>query len=149
MLVAVADKWDVPDERFPYVSLSPQVQYFTQSGTMRDVLQFKVRVGNYGGFSFIGDLGYCSGSWNETNLFDPGFTWSAGIGLDLGAFSLSFRGKPATSRYSENFLTCQLGYDIFVSKDLAIDLSAGAGILGHDGDLYWDIPVSAGLLWKF
>ncbi len=149
MLVAVADKWDVPDERFPYVSLSPQVQFFTQSGTMRDVLQFKVRVGNYGGFSFIGDMGYCSGSWNETNLFDPGFTWSAGIGLDLGAFSLSFRGKPATSRYSENFLTCQLGYDIFVSKDLAIDLSAGAGILGHDGDLYWDIPVSAGLLWKF
>ncbi len=149
MLVAVVDKWDVPDDRFPYVSLSPQLQYFTQSGTMRDVLQFKVRMGNLGGFSFLGDIGYTTGSLNEANLFDPGLTWSAGLGIDLGAFSLSFRGKPATSRYSENFLTCQLGYDIFVSKDLAMDLSAGAGILGHDGELYWDIPVSVGLLWKF
>ena len=149
MIVAVAKNWDKPDDRFPYFSLSPQVQYFTQSGTMRDVLQMKCRLGNYGGFSVLGDLGYCTGSLNEENLFVNDFTWSVGVGLDIGAFSLSFRGKPATHRYSENFFTCQLGYDIFVSKNFAIDLSAGAGVLSHDEEFYLDIPVSVGLLWKF
>ena len=149
MIVAVAENWDEPDDRFPYFSLSPQVQYFTQSGTMRDVLQMKCRFGNHGGISVFGDLGYCSGSWNESNLFDPGFTWSLGVGLDIGAFSLSFRGKPATHKYSENFVTCELGYDIFMTKDLAVDLKAGAALLEHDDKLYWDIPVSVGLLWKF
>lgn len=149
MIVAIAENWNEPDERFPYFSLSPQVQYFTQSGTMRDVMQMKFRFGNYGGVSVMGDLGYCTGSWNESNLFDPGFTWSFGVGLDLGAFSLSFRGKPATHRYSENFLTCELGYDIFVTSDLAVDLKAGAAILEHDDNLYWDVPLSVGLLWKF
>ena len=149
MIVAVAKNWDKPDDRFPYFSISPQVQYFTQSGTMRDVLQMKCRFGNYGGISALADLGYCTGSWNEDNLFDPGFTWSLGVGLDIGAFSMSFRGKPATHRHSENFFNCQLGYDIFLTKDLAVDLSAGAGILAHENELYWDIPVSVGLLWKF
>ena len=149
MLVAVVKNWDKPDDRFPYFSLSPQVQYFTQSGTMRDVLQMKCRFGNYGGFSVLGDLGFCTGSLNERNLFDPGFTWSVGMGLDMGAFSMSLRGKPATSRYSENFLSFQLGYDIFVTRNLAIDLSAGAAILEHKDELYWDVPLSLGLLWKF
>ena len=149
MIVAVAKNWNEPDDRFPYFSLSPQVQYFTQSGTMRDVVQMKCRFGNRGGISLLGDLGYSTGSLNENNLFDPGFTWSVGMGLDMGAFSLSFRGKPATNRYKENFLTCQAVYDIFLSKNFAIDLSAGAGLLEHDNELYWDIPVSVGLLWKF
>ena len=149
MVVGVVKNWDKPDDRFPYFSISPQVQYFTQSGTMRDVLQMKCRFGNYGGFSLLGDLGFCTGSLNEKNLFDPGFTWSVGVGLDMGAFSMSFRGKPATSRYSENFFSFQLGYDIFVTRDLAIDLSAGAAILEHNDDLYWDVPLSLGLLWKF
>ena len=149
MVVAIAKNWDVEDDRFPYVSLSPQVQFFTQSGTMRDVLQMKVRIGEHGGFSFLGDLGYTTGSMFEENLFDPGFTWSLGLGLDIGAFSLSFRGKPATSRYKENFVTCQAMYDIFITKDLAIDLGGGVALLDHDGELYADFPVSVGLLWKF
>ena len=149
MIVGVVNNWDTPDDRFPYVSISPQVQYFVESGTMRDVVQFKCRFGNRGGVSFLADLGYCSGSLNEKNLFDPGFTCSAGMGFDIGAFSLSFRGKPAFGRYNENFLTCQAVYDIFVSDHFGIDLSAGAGIVSHDDKLYWDFPVSLGVMWKF
>lgn len=149
MIVGVVKNWDVPDDRFPYFSISPQVQYFTQSGTMRDVLQMKCRLGNRGGLSFLGDLGYTTGSLRERNLFNSGFTWSVGMGLDIGAFSLSFRGKPATRRYSENFLTCQAVYDIFLTDYVGIDLSVGAGILEHNDELYWDIPVSVGVIWKF
>ena len=153
MIVGVVKNWDVPDDRFPYLSLSPQLQFFTQTGNMRDVIQMKWRMGNRGGVSLMGDLGYTTGSLLEPGVFDPGFTWSLGAGLDIGAFSLSFHGKPATRRHTENFFTCQLGYDIFVAKNLAIDISGGAGIFEHtEGDvsqLYWDFPISLGLLWKF
>lgn len=149
MIVGVVKNWNVPDERFPYVSISPQVQYFVQSGTMRDVIQFKCRFGNRGGLSFLADLGFSTGSMNENNMFDPGFTCSAGMGLDIGAFSLSFRGKPAFGRYDENFVTCQATYDIFLTDHFGIDISAGAGILSHDDILYWDYPVSLGVMWKF
>ena len=153
MIVGVVKNWNVPDDRFPYVSISPQFQIFTQTGNIRDVLQMKVRLGNRGGVSLMGDLGYTTGSLFESGVFEPGFTWSLGAGLDIGAFSLSFRGKPATSRHHENFFTCQLGYDIFLAKNLALDLSGGAGIFEHtEGDvsqLYWDFPISIGLLWKF
>ena len=149
MLVAVVQNWDNPDDRFPYFSLSPQVQFFAQSGTMRDVVQLKYRFGSYGGFSILGDLGYTTGSLNEENLFDPGFTWSIGAGLDIGAFSLSFRGKPSTRRHSENFFNCELGYDIFITRDLALDLKGGVALIEYEKDLYWDIPISLGLLWRF
>ena len=154
MIVGVVKNWNVPDDRFPYFSVSPQVQFLTQTGTIRDVLQFKYRFGNRGGISVLGDLGYTTGSMFEKGMFDPGFTWSLGVGLDLGAFSLSFRGKPSVSGWhDENFLTCQLGYDIFITRDLALDLSAGAGVVeyyeGCCAKLYWEIPVSVGLLWKF
>ncbi len=149
MLVAVVQNWDNPDDRFPYFSLSPQVQFFAQSGTMRDVVQLKYRFGSYGGFSILGDLGYTTGSLNEENLFDPGFTWSIGAGLDIGAFSLSFRGKPSTSRHSDNFFNCELGYDIFITRDLALDLKGGVALIEYEKDLYWDIPISLGLLWRF
>lgn len=149
MLVAVVRNWDNPDDRFPYFSLSPQVQFFAQSGTMRDVVQLKYRFGSYGGFSILGDLGYTTGSLNEANLFDPGFTWSIGAGLDVGAFSLSFRGKPSTRRHSENFFNCELGYDIFITRDLALDLKGGVALIEYEKDLYWDIPISLGLLWRF
>jgi hypothetical protein len=149
MLVAVVQNWDNPDDRFPYFSLSPQVQFFAQSGTMRDVVQLKYRFGSYGGFSILGDLGYTTGSLNEANLFDPGFTWSIGAGLDIGAFSLSFRGKPSTRRHSDNFFNCELGYDIFITRDLALDLKGGVALIEYEKDLYWDIPISLGLLWRF
>ena len=149
MIWAVAENWDKPDDRFPYLSVSPQVQYYFQSGNVRDVIQIKYRFGNYGGFSLMGDLGCCSGSLNHQDLFDRRFTWSVGTGLDLGAFSFSFHYKPSTGYHVENFLNCQLGYDIYVTKDLAIDLRAGVGFFEHDDDYYADIPMSVGLLWKF
>ena len=154
MIVGVVKNWNVPDDRFPYVSLSPQVQFFTQTGTMRDVLQAKIRMGNRGGISVLADVGYATGSMFEKGMFDPGFTYSLGLGLDLGAFSLSFRGKPSvTGIHDENFFTCQLGYDIFLTKDLALDISGGAGVTeytkGDVSQLYWDFPISLGLLWKF
>lgn len=153
MIIGVVKNWDVPDDRFPYFSVSPQFQIFTQTGNIRDVLQMKCRLGNRGGISLMGDLGYTTGSLFEQGVFEPGFTWSLGAGLDIGAFSLSFHGKPATRNHHENFFTCQLGYDIFLSKNLALDLSGGAGIFEHtEGDvsqLYWDFPISLGILWKF
>lgn len=154
MLVGVVKNWNVPDDRFPYFSVSPQVQLLTQTGTVRDVLQFKYRFGNHGGISVLGDLGYTTGSLLEKGMFDSGFTWSLGVGLDIGAFSLSFRGKPSVSGWhDENFFTCQLGYDIFLTRDLALDLSAGVGVVeyyeGCCAKLYWEVPLSVGLLWKF
>lgn len=154
MAMAVARNWNEPDDRFPYFSVSPQLQLFTQTGMLRDVVQMKYRFGNHGGISLFGDLGYSTGSMFEKGMFDPGFTWSLGIGLDMGAFSLSLRGKPAPGGSNkENFLTCQLGYDIFLTRDLALDLSAGAGLVeyyeGCCAKLYWEVPVSVGLLWKF
>lgn len=153
MIIGVVKNWDVPDDRFPYVSLAPQMQFFAQTGNIRDVVQMKVRLGNRGGVSLMGDLGYTTGSLFETGVFEPGFTWSLGAGLDIGAFSLSFHAKPATSRHHENFFTCQLGYDIFLTKNVALDLSGGAGVFEHmEGDvsqLYWDFPISVGILWKF
>ena len=149
MAFAVSQQWDVPDERFPYISLSPQVQYFFQTGTIRDVVEFKVRTGNYGGLSFMCDIGYTTGSLNYPEIFNPGFTWSLGAGMDIGAFSMSFRLKPRTKHYYENFLSCQLGYDISVSKNLAIDLRTGVGTFGYNDDVYVDVPLSVGLLWKF
>ena len=149
MLFAVVDKWDVKDDRFPYFSISPQMQYFFQTGTMRDVFQMKFRVGNYGGFSFMGDLGYTSGSMNYPEVFDRGFTWSLGAGLDLGAFSLSFHFKPWTSQHTENFVTCQAGYDIFVTDNFGVDLGIGIGMFRYKDNYYADVPLSVGLLWKF
>ena len=149
MLIAVFENMDVPDDRFPYVSISPQVQYFVQTGTVRNVAQFKLRTGNYGGFSFMGDIGYTTGSLNYPEVFNPGLTWSVGAGMDVGAFSMSFHLKPRTQHYSENFLSFQLGYDIPVSKNFAIDLRTGVGTFGYNDDIYVDVPVSVGLLWKF
>ena len=149
MIVAVAKNWDEPDDRFPYVSVSPQFQIFTQTGVIRDVLEFKCRLGNRGGISLMGDLGYATGSLFEKGMYDPGFTWSLGAGLDIGAFSMSFRTKPAIFDHRENFISCQLGYDIFMTKNFGLDLRAGASITDYQGDLYWDVPVSVGLLWKF
>lgn len=149
MLVAVVENWNEPDERFPYFSISPQVQYFFQMGNVRDVFQMKLRLGNRGGFSLMGDLGCSSGSLNHPDVFNSGFTWSLGLGLDIGAFSLSFHGKPATTNYKENFVTVQAGYDIFVTRNFAVDLGLGVGVFEYDNDLYADVPLSVGLLWKF
>lgn len=149
MLIAVMENMDVPDDRFPYVSISPQVQYFFQTGTVRDVVEFKLRTGNYGGFSFMGDIGYATGSLNHPEVFNPGLTWSVGAGMDIGAFSMSFHFKGKTQHYSENFFSFQLGYDIPVSKSFAIDVRTGVGTFGYNDDIYVDVPVSLGLLWKF
>lgn len=149
MIVGVVKNWNVADDRFPYVSVSPQFQLFTQTGVIRDVVEFKCRLGNRGGVSLMGDLGYATGSLFEKGMYDPGFTWSLGAGLDIGAFSLSFRGKPAIFDHRENFISCQLGYDIFLTGNFGLDFRAGASITDYQGDLYWDVPTSVGIFWKF
>ena len=149
MIIGVVKNWDVADDRFPYVSVSPQFQLFTQTGVIRDVVEFKCRLGNRGGVSLMGDLGYATGSLFEKGMYDPGFTWSLGAGLDIGAFSLSFRAKPAIFDHRENFVSCQLGYDIFLTQNFGLDLRAGASITDYQGDLYWDVPTSVGIFWKF
>ena len=149
MIIGVVKNWDVADDRCPYVSVSPQFQLFTQTGVIRDVVEFKCRLGNRGGVSLMGDLGYATGSLFEKGMYDPGFTWSLGAGLDIGAFSLSFRAKPAIFDHRENFVSCQLGYDIFLTRNFGLDLRAGASITDYQGDLYWDVPTSVGIFWKF
>jgi len=149
MIIGVVKNWEVADDRFPYVSVSPQFQLFTQTGVIRDVVEFKCRLGNRGGVSLMGDLGYATGSLFEKGMYDPGFTWSLGAGLDIGAFSLSFRAKPAIFDHRENFVSCQLGYDIFLTRNFGLDLRAGASITDYQGDLYWDVPTSVGIFWKF
>lgn len=149
MVWAVAKNWNEPDDRFPAFSFSPQVQYFFQTGNVRDVIQFKYRFGNYGGFSLMTDLGFCTGSLNQPNVFDRHFTWSIGAGLDVGAFSLSFHYKPVAGTHIENFLTCQMGYDIFVDRHFAIDLGLGVGIFNYKDNLYADVPLSIGVLYSF
>lgn len=149
MLFAVADNMDVEDERFPYFSISPQIQYHFQTGMIREVAQLKMRVGEYGGFSFMADLGRSSGSVNYPEIIKPGFTCSVGAGLDLGAFSLAFHFEPFFQSESDYLLSCQLGYDIFVSKHFAVDVRSGVGIFNYNDDLYAEVPLSVGLLWKF
>lgn len=149
MLIAIADQWNVADDRFPYVSIMPMTEYFLDSGTLRNVAQFKWRMGNRGGLSLLSEIGHTTGSLNEAYLFDSGFTWSMGLGLDLGAFSLQFKGKPAINRYGENFLSCKANYDIFVTKNFAIGLGAGVALINHDDELYADYPISLGFQWSF
>jgi len=148
MVVMVSDAWNVPDERFPYFSVSPQIQYFVESGNMRDVVQFKYRMGEKGGWSLLADLGHTAGSLRE-DCFDPGLTWSFGVGLDLGPFSTSLRMKPSLEEYRENFCTFQASYDFFVTRHMAIDVSGGIGFIRYSDDLYLDFPLSLGLLIRF
>lgn len=149
MLIAISDNLYVEDDRFPYFSISPQAQYYVQTGTVREVVQMKYRVGERGGFSLMADMGRTTGSLNYPEIFNPGLTWSVGAGMDLGAFSISFHFKPTTKHQSEHFLNCQLGYDIFMTKNLAVDLRTGIGVFSYNDDLYADVPLSLGLLWKF
>lgn len=149
MIFAIADQWNVPDDRFPYVSFAQITEFFLDSGTMRNVVQFKWRTGNRGGMSFLSEVGHTTGSLFEDYLFDSGFTWSVGLGLDLGAFSLQFKGKPAIKRYGENFLSCKANYDIFAGKHFAIGLGAGVALINHDNQLYADYPLSLGFQWSF
>lgn len=149
MGAVVSKYWNVPDNRYPYFSITPQVQYFIDSGLLRNVMQFKYRFGNKGGCNVYADLGYASGTMNEKGMFDPGVTCSFGAGLDLGNFSMSLGGKPAVNRHGENFLAFQLGYDAQLTSNFGLDLKAGAAVLGYKDEYYLDYPISVGLFWRF
>lgn len=150
MMGSVVSKyWDVPDNRYPYFSISPQVQYFLDSGMVRDVMQFKYRFGNRGGWSLFGDIGATTGTLDEPGMFDRGFTWSMGAGLDLGDFSMSLSGKPAIRDHGNNFLAFQLGYDIPVTRHFGIDLHGGVSVLGYMDEYFLDFPLSLGLIWRY
>lgn len=149
MATVVSKYWSVPDWRFPYFSITPQAQYFFMSGMVRDVFQFKYRFGNKGGFNIYADLGATTGTMKEKGMFDSGFTWGVGAGLDLGNFSLTLSGKPATSAHDENFVAFQLGYVFDVTDHFGIDLKAGASVMQFDGEDFFDIPASIGTIWRF
>lgn len=144
MGMMVREAWNTPDDMFPYVSLAPKLQFSPRTGTLRNVVETKCRFGNKGGWSLRADMGYTTGSLYE-DCFNTGFTYSLGIGLELGAFSTSFQFKPQTFRHDENFTNFLLGYDINLSRYVAIDLSAGVGLFTFDDELYYDIPFSVGM----
>ena len=149
MGIGVSRNWDVPDNRYPYFSFSPQVQYFFDSGMVRDVMQFKYRFGNRGGWSLFGDIGATTGTLEVPEVFDSGFTWSIGAGLDLGDFSMTLSGKPAIYDHVNNFLAFQLGYDIPITRHFGIDLHGGACLLSYMDEYYLDFPLSLGLIWRY
>lgn len=149
MGVIVSDYWNVADSRYPYFSIDPQIQYFFDSGYMRDVIRFKYRFGNKGGWNLFADLGGTNGTANEYGMFDGGFTWSIGAGLDLGNFSMTLNGKPAFYANDDNFCAAQLGYDFQIADHFGIGLKAGAAVLSYDGEYYLDYPVNLGLFWRF
>lgn len=148
MGVMVHNAWNTPDDLFPYVSVAPKIQVSPRTGTFRNVVETKCRFGNKGGWSLRADMGYTTGSLNE-DCFNSGFTYSLGIGLELGSFSTLFQFKPQTYRYDENFSNFLLGYDINLSKNVALDLNAGVGLFTFDDEIYCDFPFSMGLLVKF
>lgn len=147
----VSQYWNVADPRYPCFSVSPQVQYFFDSGYMRDVFQFKYRFGNKGGWSLFADFGMTDGMNGADGriAFDGGFTWSIGAGLDLGNFSLSINGKPAFHRNDDNFCAAQLGYDFQFSDHMGIGLKAGAAVLSYKDGYYLDYPANLGVFWRF
>lgn len=149
MGLMVSEYWDVEDPRYPYFSISPQAQFFCESGYLRDVLQLKFRFGKKGGWSLFGDFGATNGTVNERGMFDSGFTWSVGAGLDLGNFSMSLSGKPAFYSHDDNFLAAQLGYDFQLTDCFGFDLKAGASVLAYDGENFLDYPINLGVFWRF
>lgn len=172
MGIMASQYWDVEDSRYPYFSISPQVQYFFDSEYMRDVFQFKYRFGNKGGWSLFADFGMTQGLadkngqyrkiqemniagieerivYKEQIAFDSGFTWSIGAGLDIGNFSLSINGKPAFYTNDDNFCAAQLGYDFQISDHIGIGLKAGAAVLSYKGKHYLDYPANLGVFWRF
>lgn len=144
MGILVHDAWNTDDDRFPYVSLTPKVQYSPNTGTLRNVIETRTRFGRKGGWSLRADMGYTTGSMIE-DCFDPGFTYSIGAGLDLGNFSTTFQFKPKTHKYSENFTNFVLGYNINLSRHFALDLNAGVGLFDYEDEIYCDFPLSMGL----
>lgn len=144
MGLMVHDAWKVDDDRYPYVALTPKIQYSPRTGTLRNTVETKCRFGQRGGWSLRADMGYTTGSMNE-GCFDAGFTYSIGAGLELGNFSTSVQIKPQTHRYDENFSNFLLGYDIDLSRHVALDLNAGVGLFTFDDEIYCDFPFSMGL----
>ena len=148
MAVASAVNWTFPDGRFPYFAVGYKSEVMPAIGSWRNVARIKGRIGEFGGMSFLADMGYSFGEWGNAP------TYSVGLGWAYGAFEADLRYKPALIS-SETFVALDFSYDWFVTRRLGISFNAGFALSGYDelghnntcGGA--DFPFGIGLLYKF
>ena len=148
MGVAAARNWNNPDDRFPYVALGLDSEFFSTLGEWRNVAQLRARFGNKGGFSLMADAG---AAFYPGYTWDTAFTFSLGAGLDYSAFGFSLRYKPAVGTSSDSFLTARAQYDWWLTRNFAIDFHLGFGVGGYGPQGlfdYYDFPAGIGFLVK-
>ena len=152
--VGAADKWEVPDARFPYFGLGANVQILPELDEMRSVAEFRYRFGNFGGLSILADAGvrHSFNYWPDEGFSRDSFTWSIGVGVDYGGFDFSVNYKPDFGgEWEETFLVAKARYDWFFSNVVGLSFSAGFGISGYGyGHLadYFEFPFGIGLVFK-
>ena len=147
--VAASRNWNVEDDRFPYVAIGLDSEYFSVLNEWRNVASFKARFGNLGGVSLMADAGVAI--FPYTRLSNTAFTWSVGAGLDYGGFSFSVRYKAPLGESLDTFLCGRLEYDWWITHGFALAFHAGFGVGGVGGrDLFdhYDFPFGFGLLFR-
>jgi hypothetical protein len=145
--MAAARNWNVTDERFPYVAVGLETEYFSVLEEWRNVAHFRARFGNLGGVSLMADAGLAVFPYARRS--NTAFTWSVGAGLDYGGFSFSVRYKPPIGESLDTFLYGRLEYDWWISHGFALAFHAGFGVGGYGAsglfDKY-DFPFGIGFL---
>ena len=147
--VAASKNWNIEDERFPYVALGLDSEYFSVLDEWRNVVRLKARFGNLGGVSLLTDMGV--GLFPYRRSTSTTFTWSIGAGLDYGGFGFAVRYKPAIDASRDTFLVARLEYDWWVADSFAVCFHGGFGVGGYGEQAlfeHYDFPFGIGFLIK-
>lgn len=147
--VAASKNWNIEDERFPYVALGLDSEYFSVLEEWRNVASFKARFGNLGGVSLMADAGLAVFPYARRS--NTAFTWSLGAGVDYGGFSFSVRYKAPLGESLDTFLVGRFEYDWWISHGFALAFHAGFGVGGYGAkglfDKY-DFPFGIGVMFR-
>lgn len=145
--MAAARNWNVEDERFPYVAVGLDTEYFSVLEEWRNVARFRARFGSLGGVSLMADAGLAVFPYARRS--NTAFTWSVGAGVDYGGFSFSVRYKAPVGESTDTFLVGRLEYDWWISRGFALAFHAGFGVGGIGGKGlfdHYDFPLGIGFL---
>lgn len=145
--MAAARNWNVEDERFPYVAVGLDTEYFSVLEEWRNVACFRARFGSLGGVSLMADAGLAVFPYARRS--NTAFTWSVGAGVDYGGFSFSVRYKAPVGESTDTFLVGRLEYDWWISRGFALAFHAGFGVGGIGGKGlfdHYDFPLGIGFL---
>lgn len=145
--MAAARNWNVEDERFPYVAVGLDTEYFSVLEEWRNVARFRARFGSLGGVSLMADAGLAVFPYARRS--NTAFTWSVGAGVDYGGFSFSVRYKAPVGESTDTFLVGLLEYDWWISRGFALAFHAGFGVGGTGGKGlfdHYDFPLGIGFL---